>query len=1048
MNLNDDFTDSTPVSEFFNDAELWGNECPEYEAMLMRPATLLTGEVWGAKDRRNTQDGEWKPVELTWAQWLIGAEGSKALPAWGFTRHPTGKHKEGACIVLGSSIGGARKAKAMDSMYAMGLDIDSGASLDSVLDRIEKLGLLCLVYTSFNHGKTVLHLKRDDVMRKLHLTAEPTREDVQTYLREFDKSRYEESFIAAVEITEGKHQTKEGTVIALRTPPLEKFRLIFPLAEPVKLIELASTQTAALDVWEDKITGLAQNVLGVNFDTSCTDPSRLFYTARHAKSAEDWYCAVVRGRPLTFEEITPMKKATYVGAQDSNAFTVAGGGSGEVANRAPDCVTPSGRSLNEWHHHAKGRFQIADLLEAYCTDKIRVAGGEASGHVHTECPFEHEHSTEGGTATMAVNALDSESDYWTWFCHHDACQGRHKLAFLEEALRAGWFDEKLLYKDGGYLLDGEEDEEADALLTDAQIAERDARARAAGGYEDPRDWLPKGYKIKGGTIHQADEEGDVPLCQAFDVIGNSSNMDGDAGAGVIIAFVNRFGIEVELTLDARELIQDKGGDIIGRMADAAMQLYVDGKHSRDRFLSFLRRIRATRRIPTSPRPGWLRDRAGKVTGFLCPTGEFIAAGGDPVRLHSDATVQDTRPMGSMEGWKQAASAAMNTENFYWTLGIAAGFVGPLMGLVGGEPCGFYLSGKTSLGKSQAGVLAVSAWGATSDKRGLFFSGSMTANAVEDIATMATGATFALDEIGAMQNVKDLGSILFGLSTGAGKARKAGRGAGLAASAEFQTFVLLTYEHPLRATIESAGGVYKDGLSVRFPNVSVADGVTVDESTMDAIKACARNFGHAGPAFVQWLIAKGYQERPEALQERLAELVTEIVGAGAPSALRRAGRVFALAALAGELAAEAGLIDGGKVLGAVRRAYEAFADADEGKAVSGDEALLDAFRAWITSELGAAIIDGADADAPRYRSVIGWHTDAQIVLMWDKLKNLDKLGINGTRDALVKALRQSGAIELSGKNNFHNALPGDVKMAGGASERKVANLRIRRDVLGV
>ncbi len=100
---------------------------------------------------------------------------------------------------------------------------------------------------------------------------------------------------------------------------------------------------------------------------------------------------------------------------------------------------------------------IADLLETLCADKVRVAGGEAQGHVHTECPFEHEHTSEGGTATMAINCLDSQNEYWTWFCHHDACRGRHKLQFLEEALRQGWFEEDAIFSmDHGFLLEPED----------------------------------------------------------------------------------------------------------------------------------------------------------------------------------------------------------------------------------------------------------------------------------------------------------------------------------------------------------------------------------------------------------------------------------------------------------------------------------------------------------------------------------------------------------------------------------------------------------------
>lgn len=462
--------DETPD---LNHAYFHGTEPEGLGDFLEREATFLLGQMYGQRDRRNTQDGDWQSLTLTWGAWIGGQAGSKVEPAWGFSRHPVGKDKAGASIVLGSSIGGARKAKAMDTMYAMGLDVDSGASLDDTLDRVEGLGLLCFVYTSFNHGKTGLELKRDDVLRKLDLSRDPTDEEIRVFLRDHDKHRYEESFIAGCTIKEQKHQTTEGVKIILDTPPLEKFRLIFPLAEPVKLIDLADTQQAALDLWEDKITGLARNTLGVHFDTSCTDPSRLFYTARHPKESKDWYAAIIMGNPLAFDSIKPMRKAAYTGNRDSNAFTQAGGET--EGNRPPECLTPSGSSLNDWHRHAKDRFMIADLLETLCPDKIRVAGGEAQGHVHIECPFEHEHSEEGGTATMAVNCVDSQNEYWTWFCHHDACQGRHKLEFLEEALRAGWFDEsELTNLDSGYLLevaDGEPDPLAPipAELDDAEM---------------------------------------------------------------------------------------------------------------------------------------------------------------------------------------------------------------------------------------------------------------------------------------------------------------------------------------------------------------------------------------------------------------------------------------------------------------------------------------------------------------------------------------------------------------------------------------------------
>ncbi|TKA96221.1 hypothetical protein FAZ78_12635 [Cereibacter changlensis] len=453
------------------DAVLYGNETPAMVELLNKPATMMMGHMWANRPRQSTPDGGWKPVEQTWTQWLVGGDGDGTGSTWNFTRHPVGTDKEGQCIVLGESIGGARKSKGMRSMTAMGLDIDSGAHLDHVIAKIEDLGLFCLIYTSFNHTKRGLHLKRDDVLRRLKIHADPTLEQVIDYLRRFDKNRYEDDFLAGISIAEAKKQIESGVVIVLDTPPLEKFRIVFPLETPVTIIDLAETHDAALSVWEDKITGLAQNMLGIHFDVSCTDCSRLFFTGRHPKNAV-FKTAIVQGNPLKFEDIVPMKKAYYLKsrmAQNQNPYEVAGAGT--RFDGTPAAYTQSGISLNDWHRECKDRFLLADLLEHHCDDRLRNTGSEANGHVHVECPFEGEHGSEGGTGTMAINCIDSQNDYWTWFCKHDACQGRHKLAFVEEALRQNWFGEELLFdNDAGFLLppaDDEDEEEEGEVIEDS-----------------------------------------------------------------------------------------------------------------------------------------------------------------------------------------------------------------------------------------------------------------------------------------------------------------------------------------------------------------------------------------------------------------------------------------------------------------------------------------------------------------------------------------------------------------------------------------------------
>jgi len=482
----DDFDDKTTTdsvwttetrdddgNRLLHDAVVIGTAHPDMDAILNRDTTFLRGELWGERDKRNTPDGKWKATTMPLWQWIEGFDGDGNTRAFGFSRHPEGKYKEGQSIVLGDSIGGARKAKAMTTMDAMGLDIDSGTELDRMVEKIEELGLFALIYTTHSHGKAGMELKRDEVLRKLGTEGPLTEADVRTFLRDHHKDRFEDHWIEGVTIKEEKHQTKEGMRVILDTPPLDKYRVIFPLWEPIKIIDLADREDAALTVWEDKITGLAVNTLNTHFDRSCTDPSRLFYTARHPKGGE-WDCVVIEGRPLRFEDVTPHSKALYSrGRTDpANAFTMAGGDM--YGTRPPECSTPSGDSLNEWHRMAKGRFLIADMLEQLAPDRIRVAGGETAGTVHIDCPFQHEHSDEGGTATMAMNCDTTEHDVWTVFCRRDACQGRHKLEFVEQMLRDQWFPEAAL-TDEDWLLPPSDDE-----IDDDPIAtQRDGKARLA-----------------------------------------------------------------------------------------------------------------------------------------------------------------------------------------------------------------------------------------------------------------------------------------------------------------------------------------------------------------------------------------------------------------------------------------------------------------------------------------------------------------------------------------------------------------------------------------
>lgn len=447
--------------QYLNDAEILGADHAKLAEFLEQPMVFMIGELFPADNRRSTRDGDWKRAEMPLFGWINGGDG------WGLSKHPEGRTKDGASIVPSENIDGARKDSAVKTMYAIGIDIDSGTSLEHVLDRLEDEGIFAVVYTTYNHRKTEFELKHDDVMRKMKLEETPNRAQVQEYLQLHHATRFDRDFISKIEIVEARKQTKDGMRIVLRTPPIDKFRVIIPLAEPVELADLAPTLAQWKDIWADKVAGVCRNMLDAHFDVASCDVNRLFYTPRHPKGDDNWYSAIVMGRPLTFDEIEPYSKAKYVRERSltGDPFLAGGDGSERQQYQMPD----SGRPLSKWHTAHKHRFLAADLMEAHAADKVRNVGGERDGTVHIECPFEHEHSKSGGSGTMVMNPHANEHEVWSVFCHHDACKGRHKLEFLQQMLADEWFDESVL-EDEEFILD--DDSVVEEITLTAKAIER------------------------------------------------------------------------------------------------------------------------------------------------------------------------------------------------------------------------------------------------------------------------------------------------------------------------------------------------------------------------------------------------------------------------------------------------------------------------------------------------------------------------------------------------------------------------------------------------
>lgn len=996
-----------------NDAVVLGPDTPEWQALLQREMTFLLPKYPAGDIKQKV----WNNTTARLEEWLTdNAAGS-------LTRHVVRSKKGFMPITFGASAGNRRTTAAMTSAECLALDVESGDSRAAAEKRAEELGLAVITYTSFNDQTTNSLLKRDAVLQALKIETDPTDEQVRAYLTELGQHRPEH--IATVRIKDQHLHTEDGVKIELKHAPLEKWRMVFPLAKAQKVTDLGPFQKVQQAVFASKIRGLAQ-MMGVLHDESCEDVSRAFYAPSHRPDA-DCYVAVHRGRGLTFDEVP-----TLEGKRTSNG---------------------QGGKMKGWAKETAPFFEIAALLDAECPDKVREDKG---GLLVVECPFDHLHGNAGDVSDGACHVRDADGDTgFVWDCKHNSCKDHDRLDMLAQALNDGWFERDLIEAGSPYVIQPDEEEpeaKKEAEKTDETGSE----------FEDPKVWLPKRYKISNGTIwvKGEDEESDAPICAAFNVVGRSSNEDGTAGAGRIISFKNENGKVVERTISRADIVAD-GNAVLRDLADRGLQTYGRGKKATDRLLDLLNEITPQRQIPTVTTPGWVRDEHGDIAGFMHPTGVYDRVSGPPCRLLEGSRVEVVKTKGTLQNWSAAAVEALSHADtkFYWPLGLVSSFAGPLLGILEWLPCGFSLSGMTSKGKTMALTMGTTVWTSPVAGHGLLFTANTTGNAMEDLATRGTDSFLGVDELGAMADKRQLGGIVFSFSTGRTKSRKSGRGRGLTEGDSFRPFAVFSSESGMRNEIMAAGGDYRGGLAVRIPEIDVSSGVDVSEAAVARLDAFRSNYGHAGPIFIRHLITTGVITDAAKLEREVIAIATELAH-GRGAAMSRAARVFALAQRGGELAADANLLGEPSsakmsIRKSIQTAWDTFTQSDEAGAATGGEALLDDLRSFLFGELNRSIVvlgeqvDVSDDHAYARGKVLGWADADVIYLDSAKVHDPKALGLDiGSRNEMLKQLSALEVLLLpDGKGNTFRQLPKELS-EGREDGAAVRNIRLCRKTLGI
>lgn len=413
------------------------------------------------------------------------------------------------------------------------------------------------------------------------------------------------------------------------------------------------------------------------------------------------------------------------------------------------------------------------------------------------------------------------------------------------------------------------------------------------------DWIERGgKKLPAGVYYHGlkNGKGDTPptpsdtwICGPLHIEAMTASVD-DTDHGRLLHYLNVAGNCKRWAMPMQMLAGD-GAEVLAVLLGEGLALDLKYKV---RILDYINAQHPKRRLKAAGTTGW-HDNA-----FVLPD-EVI--GTDDIWFQATERTAPYGMAGTLEGWKSEV-AALAVGNPMLALPITAALAGVLLERLNIDGGGLHLFGDSSAGKTTALMAATSVWGGAAFRR----TWRSTANGLEGAAKMHTDTLLALDEVGEV-NPRDLYESAYALVNGHGKTRSNVRGEARRA-ARWRVFVLSTGEVTITSRMAAGGFEAKAGQALRLLDIPITGsygawdalhGFATGAALSDAIRdGTNKHYGYAGPAFVRGVIG---------LDRDLSEMVRACIQKfrADDGQEARAARVFALCAVAGELAISANIL---------------------------------------------------------------------------------------------------------------------------------------------
>ncbi len=645
-----------------------------------------------------------------------------------------------------------------------------------------------------------------------------------------------------------------------------RFRIVLFLKHPF----VVDGKSENVKRWKQFYRDTGKN-LGIPYDKSCVDVTRTHYLP----SCPDEKLARFEILEGEYLEISQTNTETQLEVFQSVSY--------------PDTYFED-FNLSEWNRLYGHSFKMAELIK----DKTElVYRDRPDGGFEIYCPESDRHSSKDSKGAWVT---DGNIKYkFNIGCSHDGCAERNRFDRLKTLLNDGY-------------------------ITVKDLQDENYNGGTVGVSERPE--LPSGFMYEGSeiTLSQGEKRPTKPICNRINFTGLARDHEGNEWL-LVCEVTTPDGHINEVYVPKRFAGKDTTLEDL-RAAGAAI-------YNTPGMKKILAYVEPSNKCRLVHKGGWYDDR------FVL-TGEQVAVFGDTsservIYLQTTKLKPQFNIGGTLAEWQTYIGEPVKGNNLLQFV-LCAAFASPLLTPMNVGGGGFHLVGKSSIGKT----VALQIFGSVFGGERYITSYRGTDNAMESVCEMHNDCGLAIDELSQADSTS-FGETVYMMANGEGKNRANNFGDSKGTKT-WRVMLLSSGEMTISDKVAENrfGTSIKGGQSVRLVDIyadagkgmgviEALNGADSSKVFVDALSQAAQSYyGTAIRRFLQYITKDGLYASQE-LQERRKKFVSGVVPQNADGQVGRIADRFAICAIAGELAIEAGILpwEKGEAFNVCKREFEKF-----------------------------------------------------------------------------------------------------------------------------